>query len=56
MSATAQVIALVAITVGSLVAAPDLHWAVVSLAWSLLGWLAGIGCGWLLWGRRKDIE
>jgi hypothetical protein len=54
MTAT-QLLAITAILVGgSILAAPDLGWALGALAWSVLGFLAGIGAGYLLWGRRKD--
>lgn len=34
--------------------APDLQWALGAFGWSALGFVAGIGVGWLLWGPSKE--
>lgn len=51
----AHVVALM-LLFASLLSAPDLDWAVGSLGWSALGFLAGVGAGYLLWGRRKGTD
>lgn len=52
MSAAQVVTLLATMIAGTLFAAPDFDWAMGALGWSVLGFLVGIGAGYLLWGRK----
>jgi len=43
---------LIGVLIGGTLPTPDLGWALGSLRWSVIGFLVGIGAGYLLWGRK----